>query len=51
VDLKDRVTRGLLGIDLPWNDDWYGALNPETGERSLPDGIYLLYNADLRGAP
>ena len=51
IDLKARVTRGLLGINLPWNDDWYGAADPETGERSLPDGVYLLYDAELRGAP
>jgi protease-4 len=31
--------------------DWIGVADPMTGERSLPYGIYLLYDVRLRGVP
>jgi protease-4 len=31
--------------------DWIGAADPMTGERSLPYGVYLLYDVRLRGVP
>lgn len=35
----------------PEMEAWIGAADPLTGERTLPYGIYLLYDARLRGVP
>jgi len=64
VDLEARASKGLLGIDFPvvasptttaatgWDTEpEAGAVDPETEERFLPYGIYLLYNAQLGGTP
>jgi protease-4 len=50
VDLEDRVIDDWLD-DFFELESWSGAVDPMTGERSLPYGIYLLYDARLRGAP
>jgi protease-4 len=51
VDLEARVIEDWFGDDLFWGEPWPGATDPVTGERSLPYGIYLLYEARLRGVP
>lgn len=38
-------------IEEPELEAWLGAADPLTGERTLPYGIYLLYDARLRGVP
>jgi ClpP class serine protease len=51
VDLEARVIDDFLESYSLWAEPWVGAADPTTGERSLPHGIYLLYDARLRGAP
>ena len=51
VDLEARVIEDFLENSPLWVKPWPGAADPVTGERSLPHGIYLLYDARLRGAP
>jgi protease-4 len=52
VDLAERVYQELMeeyeGGSL---EPWVGAADPETGERVLPPGVYLLYDTQLGGAP
>jgi protease-4 len=51
IDLQLLALTGLYG-DLYFEPEpWIGAADPLTGERSLPYGIYLLYDARLRGIP
>lgn len=50
VDLEARVIKEWIGSFF-WEDPWPGAADPLTGGRSLPYGVYLLYDARLRGAP
>ncbi len=51
VDLEDRV-RDDFADDVPvWGETWLGIADPETGERALPYGVYLFYDARLRGVP
>ncbi len=51
VDLESRVLGRFL-IDNPFFEEtWVGAADPVSGERSLPYGIYLLYDIHLRSAP
>lgn len=51
VDLEARVIGDWLEDNFFWEESWPGAADPMTGERSLPYGVYLLYDARLRGAP
>ncbi|MEA3338930.1 MAG: S49 family peptidase [Chloroflexota bacterium] len=51
VDLEARIIEDWFGEDFLWGEPWSGAADPVTGERSLPYGIYLLYDARLRGTP
>jgi protease-4 len=51
VDLEARVLKDWLEDVFFWEKPWSGAADPTTGERTLPYGIYLLYDARLRGAP
>jgi protease-4 len=47
-EVVDLQLRALLAYDEAWqpilNQPWAGAADPATGRRSLPPGIYLLYN-------
>lgn len=53
IDLEARVIEQYFGDDdsasLP--EPWIGAADPVTGRRTLPPGIYLLYDVRLGGAP
>lgn len=51
VDLEARVLRELFEEWFLPEESWAGAADPLTGNRSLPHGIYLLYDARLRGVP
>ncbi len=51
VDLEARVIDEWLESNFFLQETWVGDADPVTGERSLPCGIYLLYDARLRGAP
>ncbi len=55
VDLEDRIIWDFLDapffIDSEVEESWTGARDPVTGERSLPYGLYLLYDTRLRGMP
>ncbi len=51
VDLEARVIDDWFDDYFFLGESWSGAADPMTGERSLPYGIYLLYDARLRGAP
>jgi protease-4 len=51
VDLEDRVMDDWLDDNFFLGESWPAAADPMTGERSLPYGVYLLYDARLRGAP
>jgi len=51
IDLEERVFQQFFGILTPWEQPWVGAADPVTGDRSLPYGIYLLYDPWLRGVP
>jgi protease-4 len=42
---------GYSYLEEPELEAWIGAADPLTGERTLPYGIYLLYDARLRGVP
>jgi protease-4 len=42
---------GYSRLEKPEMEAWIGAADPLTGERTLPYGIYLLYDARLRGVP
>ncbi|MFN2270334.1 MAG: S49 family peptidase [Anaerolineae bacterium] len=42
---------GYSHLEEPELEAWIGAADPLTGERTLPYGIYLLYDARLRGVP
>jgi protease-4 len=42
---------GYSHLKEPELEAWIGAADPLTGERTLPYGIYLLYDARLRGVP
>ncbi|MCX7680661.1 MAG: S49 family peptidase [Anaerolineae bacterium] len=50
VDLEVRVL-GERPRYYSLNESWVGAADPVTGQRNLPYGIYLLYDAQLRGVP
>ncbi|MFL7790509.1 MAG: S49 family peptidase [Anaerolineae bacterium] len=54
IDLSVRANEKMYGYGYgkaPEMETWIGAADPLTGERSLPYGIYLLYDARLRGVP
>jgi protease-4 len=58
VDLEERVSEEWWGSFAQAETEataeevrWIGAADPLTGERSLPYGVYLLYDARLRGVP
>ena len=57
IDLSIAAYRKLLEdygyshLEDPELEAWIGAADPLTGERTLPYGIYLLYDARLRGVP
>ena len=53
-DLALRVWEELYGSLVQAESEeveWIGAADPMTGERSLPYGVYLLYDVRLRGVP
>ncbi len=51
VDLESRVL-GPFPFNTPFfGETWVGAADPVTGERTLPYGIYLLYDLHLRSVP
>jgi protease-4 len=51
IDLQLIAIEELYG-DLYFEPEpWIGAADPLTGERALPYGIYLLYDARIRGVP
>jgi protease-4 len=48
VDLAERVVERLLGEqEVSQLSEWVGAADPVTGRRTLPAGIYLLYDIRL----
>lgn len=51
VDLEKRVLRRFPIANPFFGETWVGAADPVTGERSLPYGIYLLYDLRLRSTP
>jgi protease-4 len=54
IDLGTRVWAEAEGSSMESETDdanWIGAADPMTGERSLPYGVYLLYDVRLRGVP
>jgi protease-4 len=58
VDLEERVSEEWWGSFAQAETEaateevrWIGAADPLTGERSLPYGLYLLYDPRLRGVP
>lgn len=57
IDLDQRVREALRRQAAKEGDEgslietWIGAADPVTGRRSLPPGIYLLYDLRLWGAP
>jgi protease-4 len=51
VDLQTLAIEALYG-DLYFEPEpWIGTADPLTGERTLPYGVYLLYDARIRGVP
>jgi protease-4 len=51
VDLQLLAVEEMYG-DLYYKPEpWIGTADPLTGERALPYGIYLLYDARIRGVP
>jgi protease-4 len=46
VDLEALAIKDYLDSEYP-RYPWYGAPDPETGERALPAGLYLLYDVRL----
>jgi protease-4 len=50
VDLEKRVLTEM-NSDSYGTEMWIGSADPLTGDRSLPYGVYLLYDSRLRGAP
>jgi ClpP class serine protease len=56
IDLSIRAIEKMYadsayGLQEPEMEAWVGAADPLTGERTLPYGIYLLYDVRLRGVP
>lgn len=51
VDLQILALKELYGDLFFEPEPWIGAADPLTGERALPYGIYLLYDARIRGVP
>jgi protease-4 len=51
VDLQILALKELYGDIFYELEPWIGAADPLTGERALPYGIYLLYDARIRGVP
>ncbi|MBN1888491.1 MAG: S49 family peptidase [Thermoflexales bacterium] len=51
IDLEGRVVDKYLKSDSIFIKPWVGAADPQTGQRSLPPGIYVLYDTRLRGVP
>jgi len=52
IDLEARViARQLASSSTPSAGVWPGATDPQTGQRKLPPGIYLLYDSRLGGRP
>lgn len=50
IDLEARVLSDYTA-DFLEKVPWVGAADPVTGKRTLPYGIYLLYDVQLRGIP
>jgi protease-4 len=50
VDLEKRALAEMYP-DSYGMETWIASADPLTGERSLPYGVYLLYDSRLRGAP
>jgi len=51
VDLQARAIARLYGSTPFLLEPWFGAAEPLTGRRTLPPGVYLLYDTRLGGAP
>lgn len=51
IDLEARVVARLLAGTPTPPASWSGAADPQTGRRQMPPGVYLLYDAQLGGAP
>lgn len=52
IDLETRAFEILFGeSEPPLLQPWVGAANPATGQRTLPPGVYLLYDLRLGGRP
>lgn len=50
VDLETCIPKNSYAANFE-EASWIGAADPVTGRRTLPYGIYLLYDAQLRGVP
>lgn len=49
LDLEQQIVDTYMQSS-SWFLKWDGAADPMSGERTLPPGIYMLYNVRLRGA-
>lgn len=51
IDLEAAVIDTYFQSDSMFLHPWSGAADPATGKRTVPPGIYLLYDVSLRGEP
>jgi signal peptide peptidase SppA len=57
VDLEARVLEKLFEQagqqppEVPLTESWPGSADPDSGQRQLPPGVYLLYDPSLGGQP
>ncbi|HNT76735.1 MAG TPA: S49 family peptidase [Anaerolineae bacterium] len=51
IDLEAAVINAYFQNESLFLHPWAGAADPATGKRTVPPGIYLLYDVSLRGEP
>jgi ClpP class serine protease len=51
IDLEATVADAYMQGESLALHPWTGAADPATGKRTVPPGIYLLYDISLRGVP